>query len=205
MSEARRAATGPMGLRWAHPRRTAGGLIAAGLVAWGAMGLLPVAGLLGVCALVPGCATGQGGIRRFPPPPEDVMPRRVLVVKRGETDLDLDGYIDGVLVEVYLFNNDRQDEGADQPFHRRGELRFRLVGPQAETFCEGTFDAQAMADAQITGLLGPGYGLQIHFGARGYEDLRDRVAARMDVEFVPTSKPDSRAFGSTQIRLGPVF
>ena len=151
------------------------------------------------------CAVPGPDIKRFAPPPDDVMPRRVLIVKRGETDLDLNSYIDGVLVEVYLFNNDRADEGADQPFHRRGTLNFKVFGPEAEVLCEGSFDAAAMADAEATGFFGPGYGLQIHFAARGFEDVRDRVGARMDFEFVPAADPSQRAFGSTQVRIGPVF
>lgn len=159
------------------------------------------------CALLlpVGCASSGPEIKKFAPPPDDVMPRRVLIVKRGETDLDLDSYIDGVLVEVYLFNNDREDDGADQPFHRQGAMHFKVFGPEAEVLCEGSFDAAAMADAESTGFFGPGYGLQIHFSARGYEDIRDRTGARMDFEFIPTAEPDKRAYGSTQVRLGPVF
>ncbi len=152
-----------------------------------------------------GCAIHDRGIKKFAPPAADVMPRRVLIVKRGETDLDLNGYIDGVLVEVYLFNNDRTDEGADQPFHRTGSLAFKVFGPNAEVMCEGEFNAATLSDAQATGFFGPGYGLQIHFAARGYVDVRDRAGARMDFEFTPTGDPTSRAFGSTQVRLGPVF
>lgn len=161
--------------------------------------------LVTLIAGVAGCASPGTRIKKFAPPPEDVMPRRVLIVKRGETDLDLDSYIDGVLVEVYLFNNDRADDGADQPFHRRGTLNFKVFGPDAEVLCEGSFDAASMSDAEATGFFGPGYGLQIHFSARGYEDVRDRVGARMDFEFVPAANPEQRAFGSTQVRLGPVF
>lgn len=161
--------------------------------------------LMALAAGLAGCRAPGPQIKKFAPPPEDVMPRRVLIVKRGETDLDLDSYIDGVLVEVYLFNNDRADDGADQPFHRRGTLNFKVFGPEAEVLCEGSFDAAAMADAEATGFFGPGYGLQIHFSARGYEDVRDRIGARMDFEFVPAANPEQRAFGSTQVRLGPVF
>jgi hypothetical protein len=162
--------------------------------------------MLVALGLLPGCVVGGGQeVKQFAPPPPDVMPRRVLIVKRGEADSDLDSYIDGVLVEVYLFNSDRTDEGADQPFHRDGKLAFKLFGPEAEVLCEGEFDAATMARSQAAGFFGPGYGLRIDFSSRGYADIRDRTAARLDVEFTPTADPEQRAFGSTQIRLGPVF
>lgn len=152
-----------------------------------------------------GCASRGPEIKAFAPPPPGVMPRRILVVKRGEIDTKLNSYIDGVLVEVYFFNNDRDDGGADQPFHRDGSLAFKLFGPQGELLCEGEFDAATMAASQSTAYIGPGYKLQIRFAPRGYEDVRERTAARMDFEFIPKANPDRRAFGSTQIRLGPMF
>lgn len=166
---------------------------------------VPMALVLGL-VLLPACAGRRGPeVKQFAPPPDDVMPRRVLIVKRGEADSDLDSYIDGVLVEVYLFNSDRTDAGADQPFHRDGSLAFKVFGPEAELLCEGTFDAANMARSQADGFFGPGYGLRIDFASRGYADVRDRTAARMDFEFTPTANPEQRAFGSTQVRLGPVF
>ncbi|NRA56558.1 MAG: hypothetical protein HRU13_00310 [Phycisphaerales bacterium] len=133
------------------------------------------------------------------------MPRRILVAKRGEIDSDLDGFIDGVLVEVYLFNRDREGDAADQPFHRDGVLTFQVFGPGQELLCEGRFEAETMRRSESTKGVGPGYALLINFGVRGYEDVRDRVGARMDFEFVPDAEPESRAFGSTQVRLGPTF
>lgn len=152
-----------------------------------------------------GCAGGDPLIKKFPPPPDDVMPRRIIVMKRGEFDQDLNSYIDGVLIEAYLINNDRTDEGADQPFHRDGTLAFKLFGPEGELFCEGEFTPAIMAKSESTAFIGPGYALQIMFGPRGYEDVRDRMAARMDFEFTPTAAPEQKAFGSTQVRLGPMF
>ena len=166
--------------------------------------LVPLLGVL-LPMMLGGCVSRGSGIKTFAPPPSDVMPRRVLVVKRGEVDADFDSFIDGIMVEVYLFNNDRQDEGADQPFHRAGTLAFKLYGPQSELLCEGEFEAPTMARSEAEGFFGSGYGLQILFGPRGYEDVRDRVGARMDFEFIPSADPDARAYGSTQIRLGPMF
>ncbi len=155
-----------------------------------------------------GCASNGPAIKKFAPPPEDVMPRRVIVMKRGEFDQDLNSYIDGVLIEAYLINNDRPGDGADQPFHRDGTLAFRLFDAGGELLCEGEFTPAIMARSERTEadtLLGPGYALQIMFGPRGYEDIRDRMAARMDFEFTPTAAPEQKAFGSTQVRLGPMF
>ena len=151
-----------------------------------------------------GCAGGSG-ITTFAPPDASVMPRRILVGKRGEIDSDLDGFIDGVLVEVHFFNRDREGDAADQPFHRDGVLTFQVFGPGQEMLCEGRFEADTMRRSESTKGIGPGYALLINFGGRGYEDVRERVAARMDFEFVPEGNPESRAFGSTQVRLGPTF
>ncbi|MEQ8845699.1 MAG: hypothetical protein RIB58_12675 [Phycisphaerales bacterium] len=163
--------------------------------------------LLAIAPLAPltGCVGSRGGVKQFAPPDSSVMPRRVLVVKRGETDFDMDSFIDGVLVEVYLFNNDRGGDAADQPFHRAGTLSFKVFGPGSELLCEGEFDPLTMTQSESTGFFGSGYGLRINFAARGYEDVRERTAARMDFEFTPQAAPDERAFGSTQVRLGPVF
>lgn len=152
-----------------------------------------------------GCASNYPLIKKFPPPPDDVMPRRIIVMKRGEFDQDVNSYIDGVLVEAYLINNDRPGEGADQPFHRDGTLAFRLFDSDGGLFCEGEFTPAIMARSEADALLGPGYALQIMFGPRGYEDVRDRMAARMDFEFTPSAAPEQKAFGSTQVRLGPMF
>ncbi|MEQ8318608.1 MAG: hypothetical protein RIE77_03520 [Phycisphaerales bacterium] len=152
-----------------------------------------------------GCVSDGPPIKKFAPPPDDVMPRRIIVMKRGEFDQDLDSYIDGVLVEAYLLNNDRTGEGADQPFLRDGTLKFRLFDADGTLFCEGEFSPAVMARSESDALLGPGYALQIMFGPRGYDDVRDRMAARMDFEFTPSAAPEQKAFGSTQVRLGPMF
>jgi len=127
-----------------------------------------------------------------------------MVARRGESDADLDGYIDGVIVEIYFFNNNRPAPGSDQPFHRDGLLKFRLLADQ-EVLCEGEFDAGTMARSEMSAGFGPGYGLVINFAARGYDDRRDRTGARLDFEFVPEADPDQRSFGSAPVRLGPVF
>ena len=158
---------------------------------------------LGVSSV--GCATSGPAIKEFEPPDESVMPRHVMVARRGELDSDMDGFIDGVIVEAYFFNNDREDPGADQPFYRDGTLTFKLFGPGQELLCEGEFDPATMARSQTAGQFGPSYGLVINFAVRGYEDVRDRIAARMDFEFVPVADPDRRAFGSAPVRLGPAF
>ncbi|UYV11800.1 MAG: hypothetical protein NCW75_10880 [Phycisphaera sp.] len=155
--------------------------------------------------LTSGCAHGEGRIKKFPPPAADVMPRRVMVVKHSEIDSSSNGYIDGVLVTVYFFNYDRPGPGEEQPFHRDGVLRFNLFGQGAEVLCEGEFDVQTMARSAVVRDIGPGYALLIDFGPRGYDDVRERLGARMDFEFVPSADPETRSFGSTQIRLGPLF
>lgn len=133
------------------------------------------------------------------------MPRRVMVVKHSEMDTNSNGYIDGVLVTVYFFNYDRPGPGEEQPFHRDGSLRFQLYGTGGEVLCEGEFDTQIMARSAVSRDIGPGYALLIDFGPRGYDDVRERVGARMDFGFTPTANPEARSFGSTQIRLGPLF
>lgn len=156
-------------------------------------------------AIVGGCAQGGPGIKKFPPPPADVMPRRVMAVKHSEIDANSNGYIDGVAVRVYFFNYDRPGPGKEQPFHRDGSLQFYLYGQDGEVLCEGEFDRQIMERSSVEGEIGPGYALLIEFGARGYDDVRERVGARMDFGFTPTAQPESQSFGSTQIRLGPLF
>lgn len=157
--------------------------------------------------LVGSACAGRGGpiTRTFPPPPADLMPRRVMVAKNSEIDVDANAYIDGVLVTVYFFNPDRPDPGSEQPFYRDGTLRFQLFGTQGEVLCEGHFTPEIMAKSQRDQNFGPGYSLQINFGPRGYADVRERIAARLDFEFVPTADPERRSFGSTAVRLGPMF
>ena len=133
------------------------------------------------------------------------MPRHVLIAKRAEADADLDSFIDGVFVDVYFFNNNRDTPDADQPFHRDGRLSFKLYGPEQELLCEGEFGPSTMAQSETEGGFGPAYSLLINFTSRGYEDVRDRAAARLDIAFTPTAEPEQKAFGSTQIRLGPMF
>ena len=158
------------------------------------------------CGLAAGCAFGGGAqIKEFAPPPPDVMPRHVLIAKRGEADADLDSFIDGVFVDIYFFNNNRDAPDADQPFHRDGTLAFKLYGPEQELLCEGEFGPSTMSQSETEGGFGPAYSLLINFTTRGYEDVRDRTPARLDVEFTPTAAPEQKSFGSTQIRLGPVF
>lgn len=152
-----------------------------------------------------GCSHGGSEIKKFPPPAADVMPRRVMIAKHSEIDVNSNGYIDGILVSVYFFNYDRPGPGSEQPFQRDGALRFQLYGQGGEVLCEGEFDAQIMARSADERPFGPGYGLKIDFGPRGYEDIRERLGARMDFEFTPTADPETRSFGSTQIRLGPLF
>jgi len=164
-----------------------------------------VCSCVGLCVGAGGCVSTGPEIKQFKPPEESVMPRHVMIARRGELDTDLDGFIDGVIVEAYFFNNDRQDAGADQPFHRDGTLSFKLFGPGQELLCEGEFNAATMARSQTSGQFGPAYGLVINFAARGYEDVRDRTAGRMDFEFMPSAQPERRAFGSAQVRLGPEF
>lgn len=163
-----------------------------------------VAGLLAT-SMAGGCARRENPIKKFPPPAADVMPRRVVVAKHSEIDVNSNGYIDGVLVSVYLFNSDRPGPGAEQPFQRDGSLRFQLYGVGGEVLCEGEFDAETMSRSADVRTIGPGYALKINFGPRGYDDVRDRRGARMDFEFTPTAEPEKRSFGSTQIRLGPLF
>lgn len=163
-----------------------------------------VAALLST-SLAGGCYRGESQIKKFPPPAADIMPRRVMVAKHSEIDVNSNGYIDGVLVSVYFFNYDRPGPGAEQPFQRDGALRFQLYGEGGEVLCEGEFDAQTMARSADIRNIGPGYALKIDFGPRGYEDIRERLGARMDFEFTPTADPETRSFGSTQIRLGPLF
>ena len=134
-----------------------------------------------------------------------VRPGRVLGAKRGESDSDLDGFMEGVVVGVDLFNRDREGGAAEQPFQRDGVLTFQVFGPGQGLLCEGRFEADTTRRSESTKGVGPGYALLINFGVRGYEDVRDRVGARMDFEFVPDADPESRAFGSTQVRLGPTF
>lgn len=163
--------------------------------------------ILGLLLLMASCAnTGSGSLtRKFPAPPADLMPRRVMVAKHSEIDVDANGYIDGVLVTVYFFNPDRPPPGSEQPFHRDGTLKFQLFGPQGEVLCSGQFSPEIMAKSQDVQAFGPGYPLQINFGPRGYADVRERIGARLDFEFVPTADPERRSFGSTQVRLGPMF
>jgi hypothetical protein len=143
-----------------------------------------------------GCASGdRSGIKKFAPPPEDVMPRRLMVAKHSEIDTDSNGYIDGVLVSVYFFNYDRPGPGAEQPFHRDGTLRFELFGPGGEVLCKGQFDEQTMARSASTQRIGPGYALKIDFKPRGFEDVLERTGARMDFEFTPAADPEKRSFG----------
>lgn len=152
-----------------------------------------------------GCARGGPNIKKFPPPAADVMPRRVMVVKHREIDANSNGYIDGVTVTVYFFNYDRPGPGEEQPFHRDGSLRFQLFGQGGEILCEGQFDHQIMERSSVDRDIGPGYALLIDFGPRGFDDVRERLGARMDFEFTPTAEPETRSFGSTQLRLGPLF
>jgi len=166
--------------------------------------LLLLAGLL-AAIIAGGCAQGGPEIKKFPPPAADVMPRRVMVVKHSEIDANSNGYIDGVAVTVYLFNYDRPGPGEEQPFHRDGSLRFQLFGQGGEVLCEGQFDQQIMARSAIEREIGLGYALLIDFGPRGYDDVRQRLGARMDFAFTPTASSDTQSFGSTQIRLGPLF
>ncbi len=155
---------------------------------------------------VGGCVAGGGSnIKKFAPPPEDVMPRRLMVAKHSEIDTDSNAYIDGVLVSVYFFNYDREGPGAEQPFHRDGTLRFELYGAEGEVLCKGHFDEQTMARSASDQRIGPGYALKIDFKPRGYDDVRERVGARMDFEFTPSTDPEKRSFGSTLIRLGPLY
>lgn len=152
-----------------------------------------------------GCAGGGSNIKTFAPPPADVMPRRVMAVKHSEIDANSNGYIDGVAVTVYFFNYDRPGPGEEQPFHRDGSLRFQVYGQGGEVLCEGEFDAHIMARSAVEREIGLGYALLIDFGPRGYDDVRERLGARMDFEFTPIAAPETRSFGSTQIRLGPLF
>lgn len=158
-----------------------------------------------VALLAGGCTQGDPRIKKFAPPAATVMPRRVMVVKHSEIDTNSNGYIDGVLVTVYFFNYDRPGPGEEQPFHRDGSLRFQLFGQDGEVLCEGQFDQQVMARSAVERDIGPGYALLIDFGPRGYDDVRERVGARMDFEFTPSASPQTLSYGSTQIRLGPLF
>ncbi|MCW5756406.1 MAG: hypothetical protein KIT54_04130 [Phycisphaeraceae bacterium] len=163
--------------------------------------------LIVLLLLATSCANSRSDTirRKFPMPPADLMPRRVMVAKHSEIDVDGNGYIDGVLVTVYYFNPDRPPPGSEQPFHRDGTLKFQLVGPQGEVLCEGQFSPEIMAKSRSDQAFGPGYPIQIQFGSRGYADVRERVGARLDFEFLPKADPERRSFGSTQIRLGPMF
>ncbi|MEO1008171.1 MAG: hypothetical protein AAFX79_06370 [Planctomycetota bacterium] len=155
-------------------------------------------------ACAPGCASGDG-IRDFAAPPSDVMPDRVVLVKRSQGDNNANDYIDGVLLEVYLFSLEQRGESSGQPFHRAGTLRFTLFGEDGQTLSEGAFGPDELRRAERKGALGPAYFLAINFAARGLDDVRPRTDARLYMEFEPQGDAEQLARGATPIRLGPWY